>query len=214
MISEKQLSAPEPLTLSEGQLDKIIDTTQAIRRESDRGRMKSQLNNFLAEVVSGAVVISSDLIGSIEARISEIDELLSRQISLIMHAPEFQKKESSWRGLHKLVKSSVTENTRIRLLHCTKQELIKDFKSASDFDQSMLFKCVYESEYGTFGGVPFSAFVGDFQFDNTPQDIDLLEQISHVAAAARSVPECHRARNVIDERFFRNAPAAGPGENV
>ena len=186
MISEKQLSAPEPLTLSEGQLDKIIDTTQAIRRESDRGRMKSQLNNFLAEVVSGAVVISSDLIGSIEARISEIDELLSRQISLIMHAPEFQKKESSWRGLHKLVKSSVTENTRIRLLHCTKQELIKDFKSASDFDQSMLFKCVYESEYGTFGGVPFSAFVGDFQFDNTPQDIDLLEQISHVAAAAHA----------------------------
>lgn len=167
-------------------LNQVIDNTQAIRRESDRGRMKEQLKNFLSEVVSGSVVISSDLIGSIEQRIQAIDELLSRQVSLIIHAPEFQKKESSWRGLHKLVQSSVTENTQVRLLQCTKQDLIKDFKAASDFDQSMLFKCVYESEYGTFGGIPFSAFVGDFQFDNTPQDISLLEQISHVAAAAHA----------------------------
>lgn len=180
-----QLNAAEP-AYSDDFLDQVINNTQAIRRESDRGRMKSQLNNFMAEVLSGAVVISSDLIGSIEQRIAAIDELLSRQVSLIVHAPEFQKKESSWRGLHKLVQTSVTENTQIRLLQCTKQDLIKDFKSASDFDQSMLFKCVYESEYGTFGGTPFSAFVGDFQFDNTPQDIALLEQISHVAAAAHA----------------------------
>ncbi|WP_226572038.1 type VI secretion system contractile sheath large subunit [Mangrovibacter yixingensis] len=180
-----QLNAAEP-AYSDDFLDQVINNTQAIRRESDRGRMKSQLNNFMSEVLSGAVVISSDLIGSIEQRIAAIDELLSRQVSLIVHAPEFQKKESSWRGLHKLVQTSVTENTQIRLLQCTKQDLIKDFKSSSDFDQSMLFKCVYESEYGTFGGTPFSAFVGDFQFDNTPQDIALLEQISHVAAAAHA----------------------------
>ncbi|RJT36249.1 type VI secretion system contractile sheath large subunit [Rahnella woolbedingensis] len=186
MSIEQSLSATAPQTSGQDYLDQIIDNTKAIRRESDRGRMKNQLNNFLAEVTSGAVMISSDLIGSIEQRISAIDELLSAQISLIMHAPEFQKKESSWRGLHKLVQTSVTENTQVRLLQCTKQDLIKDFKSASDFDQSMLFKCVYESEYGTFGGVPFSAFVGDFQFDNTPQDIELLEQISHVAAAAHA----------------------------
>ncbi|NIF32442.1 type VI secretion system contractile sheath large subunit [Enterobacter sp. Cy-643] len=173
-------------TFSDDYLNQVIDNTRAIRRESDRGRMKTQLNNFLAEILSGTVVISSDLIGSIEQRITAIDELLSEQVSLIIHAPEFQKKESSWRGLHKLVQSSVTNNTQVRLLQCTKQDLIKDFKSASDFDQSMLFKCVYESEYGTFGGTPFSAFVGDFQFDNTPQDINLLEQISHVAAAAHA----------------------------
>lgn len=167
-------------------LNQVIDNTQAIRREADRDRMKSQLTHFLAEVVSGSVVVSSDLIGSIEQRIAAIDELLSHQVSLIIHAPGFQKKESAWRGLHKLVQSSVTENTQVRLLQCTKQDLIKDFKSASDFDQSVLFKCVYESEYGTYGGNPFSAFVGDFQFDNTPQDINLLEQISHVAAAAHA----------------------------
>lgn len=186
MSVEQQLNPSDGQVMNESYLDQIIDNTQAIRRESDRGRMKSQLNNFLAEVVSGAVVVSNDIIGSIEERISAIDEVLSNQISLVMHAPEFQKKEASWRGLHKLVQASLTENSQVRLLQCTKQDLIKDFKSASDFDQSMLFKCVYESEYGTFGGVPFSAFVGDFQFDNTPQDIELLEQISHVAAAAHA----------------------------
>ncbi|CNK96668.1 EvpB family type VI secretion protein [Yersinia enterocolitica] len=186
MNSEQALSQIAESTFSDDYLNQVIDNTQAIRRESDRDRMKTQLNHFLAEVLAGTVVISSDLIGSIEQRISAIDELLSQQVSLIIHTPEFQKKESSWRGLHKLVQSSVTENTQIRLLQCTKQDLIKDFKSASDFDQSMLFKCVYESEYGTFGGTPFSAFVGDFQFDNTPLDINLLEQISHVAAAAHA----------------------------
>jgi type VI secretion system protein ImpC len=84
------------------------------------------------------------------------------------------------------VQSSVTENTHIRMFNCTKKELLKDFKSASDFDQSVLFKSIYESEYGTFGGLPYSAFVGDFEFDNTAEDIMLLEQISHVAAAAHA----------------------------
>ncbi|MBW4201898.1 type VI secretion system contractile sheath large subunit [Enterobacter cloacae subsp. cloacae] len=186
MNSEQVLNQNAESSFSDDYLNQVIDNTQAIRRESDRDRMKTQLNHFLAEVLAGAVVVSSDLIGSIEQRITAIDELLSQQVSQIIHAPEFQKKESSWRGLHKLVQSSVTDNTQIRLLQCTKQDLIKDFKSASDFDQSMLFKCVYESEYGTFGGTPFSAFVGDFQFDNTPQDINLLEQISHVAAAAHA----------------------------
>lgn len=184
-VLEKKEVAEAP-TIDESFINQIIDKTQAIRRESDRVRIKSQLNSFLTDVVSGSIVISSDLIGSIDERIKSIDLQLSKQISLILHAPEFQKVESSWLGLHKLVKASITENTKIRLLQCTKQDLVKDFKSASDFDQSMLFKCVYESEYGTFGGIPFSAFVGDFQFDNTPQDIELLEQISHVAAAAHA----------------------------
>ncbi|ERK11415.1 type VI secretion system contractile sheath large subunit [Serratia sp. JSRIV001] len=186
MTIESELLRSMPAVVNEGYLNQVIDNTQAIRRESDRHRMQTQLRHFLTEVVSGAIVVSSDLIGSIEGRIAAIDELLSRQISLIIHAPEFQRKESSWRGLHKLVQASATENTQIRLLQCTKRDLSKDFKSASDFDQSTLFKCVYESEYGTFGGVPFAAFIGDFQFDNTPQDIELLEHISHVAAAAHA----------------------------
>ncbi|PBI77976.1 EvpB family type VI secretion protein [Campylobacter jejuni] len=167
-------------------LDQIIDNTQAIRRESDRTKVKSQLDNFLSEVASGAVIVSNDLVGSIEARIAAIDELLSAQVSKIIQAPEFQRMESSWRGLHKLVQSSVTENTKVRVFNCTKKELMRDFKSASDFDQSSLFKSIYESEYGTFGGDPYSAFVGDFEFDCMPEDVQLLEHISHVAAAAHA----------------------------
>ncbi|MCV5902261.1 type VI secretion system contractile sheath large subunit, partial [Escherichia coli] len=78
-----------------------------------------QVNNFLAEVASGSLVISSDLIGSIEKRIADIDKLMSEQLSLIMHATEFQKIESAWTGLYKLVQSSVTENVKYTVLHCT-----------------------------------------------------------------------------------------------
>lgn len=167
-------------------LEDIINYTWAVRQESERSRFKLQVNNFLAEVVSGALVVSSDLVGSIERRIAEIDELMSEQLSIVMHAPEFQKTESAWTGLFKLVQASTTENVKYSVLHCTKKELLKDFKSASDFDQSVLFKNIYESEYGTFGGTPYSVFVGNFYFDNTPQDIDLLEHISHVAASAHA----------------------------
>ena len=99
-----------------------------------------QINNFLAEVASGSLVINSDLIGSIEKRIADIDKLMSEQLSLIMHATQFQKIESAWTGLYKLVQASVTENVKYTVLHCTKNELLRDFKSSSDFDQSVLFK--------------------------------------------------------------------------
>ncbi|MFV8809242.1 type VI secretion system contractile sheath large subunit [Yersinia enterocolitica] len=180
------LDAVSQTELQRDYLDQIIDDTQAIRREEDRGKLKNQLDNFLTDVASGAIIVSNDLVGSIEARIAAIDALLSAQVSNIIQAPAFQKMESSWRGLHKLVQSSTTENTKVRLFNCTKKELVRDFKSASDFDQSSLFKNIYESEYGTFGGEPFSAFVGDFEFDAMPEDIQLLEQISHVAAAAHA----------------------------
>lgn len=186
MDDKKTLTMGSLSTIDDADLNKIIDDTQAIRREADRAKIKSQLVSFLDDIFSGAVVVSNNVISSIEARIADIDALLSEQISLILHAPEFQKKESAWCGLYKLVQTSITEKTQIRLLHCTKEELIKDFKSASDFDQSVLFKNIYESEYGTFGGDPFSALIGDFEFDNTPQDIELLEQIAHVAAAAHA----------------------------
>ncbi|WP_277972969.1 type VI secretion system contractile sheath large subunit [Pantoea agglomerans] len=185
-MSAQEIHTAVAEAVSADYLDQIIDNTRAIRRESDRSKLKSQLDSFLSEVASGAVIVSNDLVGSIEERITAIDALLSEQVSKIMQAPAFQKMESSWRGLQKLVQSSVTENTKVRVLNCTKKELIRDFKSASDFDQSVLFKSVYESEYGTFGGEPYSAFVGDFEFDAMPEDLYLLEQISHVAAAAHA----------------------------
>ncbi len=121
-------------------LEEIIKNTRAVRQDSEKNRFKLQVNNFLSEVSRGSLLIDSDLIGSIEKRIADIDKLMSEQLSLIMHATEFQKIESAWVGLYKLVHSGVTENVKYSVLHCTKQELLKDFKSASDFDQSVLFK--------------------------------------------------------------------------
>lgn len=102
-------------------LEEIINNTRAVRQDSEKNRFKLQVNNFLAEVASGFLVISSDLIGSIEKRIADIDKLMSEQLSLIMHATEFQKIESAWTGLYKLVQSSVTENVKYTVLHCTKK---------------------------------------------------------------------------------------------
>ncbi|WP_024531155.1 type VI secretion system contractile sheath large subunit [Serratia fonticola] len=186
---EQQVAEQDVLPQTENSadfLDRIIDATQAVRRDADRERVKDQLGQFLAEVTAGSLVVSGDLIDSIDARIAAIDELMSAQISKVLHHPEFQRLESSWTGLKGLLDQSETDNTQIRMLNATKKDMIKDFKSSSDFDQSTLFKSVYESEYGTFGGEPFSAFVGDFDFDNSPEDLYLLEQISHVAAAAHA----------------------------
>lgn len=178
------MTAPEKV--SPDLLDSIIDKTNAIRREADRSTVRTQLDHFLNEVASGALVISSDLVGSIEQRIAAIDALLSVQVSAILHAPQFQRMESSWRGLHKLVKRCDGQNSQVRMFNCSKKELLRDFKVSADFDQSALFKCVYENEYGTFGGAPYSTLVGDFDFDLLPEDMELLENISHVAAAAHA----------------------------
>lgn len=104
-----------------------------------------------------------------------------------MHQAEFQKLEGSWRGLHHLVFESETgTNLKIRVMNVNKAELLKDMERAAEFDQSALFKKIYEEEYGTFGGSPFGALIGDYEFSNHPQDMALLEKISNVAAAANA----------------------------
>ncbi|ELV5025781.1 type VI secretion system contractile sheath large subunit [Salmonella enterica] len=185
-ITPEQAPQQAEEAVNQSSLDDIIDRTGAIRREADRDRVKEQLAQFMAEVTEGSLVTSLDLISSIEQRIAAIDALLSAQMSVILHHPAFQKMESSWRALKGLVDKTETDTVKIRLLNADKAGLMRDFKLSADFDQSVLFKCIYEKEYGTFGGLPYSFLIGDFSFDNTPEDLYLLEQISHVAAAAHA----------------------------
>jgi type VI secretion system protein ImpC len=113
--------------------------------------------------------------------------LISEQLSEVMHAAEFQKLESSWTGLQYLCKQTSTgERLKIKVFNATKKELVKDFKTAIDFDQSALFKKVYEEEFGTFGGAPFATMIGDFEVGRGAEDLYFLEQMSHVAAAAHA----------------------------
>lgn len=130
---------------------------------------------------------TSDIIAAIKTRIAQIDELLQLQLDQVLHDPAFQALEASWRGLHYLVdKSETGTHLKIRLLNASKADLVKDIESAVEFDQSALFKQIYEEEYGTYGGNPFSVLIGDYDFGRDPQDIATLTGISGVAAAAHA----------------------------
>jgi type VI secretion system protein ImpC len=170
-----------------GVLDQIISETRIGKDDWERDQSRRQIATLVDEVMKGQLRVSKDLEATISARIADIDRLLSAQLNAIMHAPEFQKLEGSWRGLHYLVMQSETSvMLKLRVLNISKKELGKDLEKAAEFDQSALFKKVYEEEYGTFGGAPYGALVGDYEFGRNPQDIGLLEKISNVAAAAHA----------------------------
>lgn len=168
-------------------LDAIVEQSRIARTDDEHGRAKSLIGELAKEVMAGTITVSENMTVSIDKRIAEIDALISQQLSEIMHHAEFQKVESAWRGLYYFCQETPSNSLiKIRMLNTTKKELIKDFQGAADFDQSALFKKIYEEEYGSFGGAPYAALIGDFEFDRTPADIYLLEQISHVAAAAHA----------------------------
>jgi type VI secretion system protein ImpC len=168
-------------------LDKIIQEGRMTRDASQTPYAKDLIGEFVGQVLDEGMVVSRDTVTSIKTRIAQIDELLSAQVNEIMHNPEFQQLEASWRGLNYLVMNSETgTHLKIRLLNATKQDLVNDLEKASEFDQSTLFKRIYEDEYGTFGGNPFSVLIGDYEWGRHPQDIATLEKLSNVAAAAHA----------------------------
>jgi type VI secretion system protein ImpC len=168
-------------------LDQILTEGKMARDDYQREQAKDMIGEFVNQVMSGELTMSKNMDVAINARIAEIDRLLSAQLNEIMHHEEFQKLEGSWRGLHHLVKNSLTGTMlKIRVMSVTKKELLKDFERALEFDQSALFKKIYEEEYGTFGGAPYGALIGDYEFGNHPQDLALLESLSQVASAAHA----------------------------
>ena len=111
--------------------------------------------------------------------------MLSKQLAAVMHHPKFQQLEGTWRGLTYLVMNSETSaQLKLKVLNCSKRELFKDVDKAIEFDQSQIFKKLYENEFGSPGGEPYGALIGDYEFTNHPEDIDLLAKMSNVAAAA------------------------------
>jgi type VI secretion system protein ImpC len=141
------------------------------------------------QALSQTNLIGSDVIMSIEAMIAELDKRLSTQVNAILHHEDFQKLESAWRGLHYLVNNTETdEMLKIRVMNISKLDLGKTLKryKGTAWDQSPLFKKVYEEEYGQFGGEPFGCIMGDYHFDHGPVDVELLGEMSKVSAAAHT----------------------------
>ena len=176
-----------------GLLDQIVEEGRFGVEPASRERGKNLVKEFVAQVLEGSMTIARDAEMMINARIAQIDHLVSIQLNEIMHHASFQKLESTWRGVKYLMDQSETGvMLKIRIINCNKKEMLKDLQRAPEFDQSALFKKVYEEEYGIFGGAPFGALVGDYEFSKHPEDMELLEQISHVAAAAHA-PFCTAA---------------------
>ncbi len=179
---------PEQLTELDAAslLDQIVDT--GIRPNADgRERAEHLVRAFASEIVDPGTIVGQNLLEGINARIDAIDRLISEQMDEILHAPALQRLEATWRGLGKLVKGTETSETlKLEVLDTTKDELVRDFQSASEFTESALWKRVYENEFGTFGGAPFGALIGDYEFDKSNRDVELLLRISEVAAAAHA----------------------------
>ncbi len=168
-------------------LDDIVSQSKVAKTDAEHARAKDIIGELVKEVLGGTVVVSDNLSANIDARIAQIDALISEQLSEVMHAPAFQKLESTWTGLHYLCKQTSTgERLKIKVFNAAKKDIVKDFKTAIDFDQSALFKKIYEEEFGTFGGAPFGALIGDFDVGRGAEDMYFVDQMSHVAAAAHA----------------------------
>jgi type VI secretion system protein ImpC len=187
--TEVQVGQAEGATLEAGDfaalLQKEFKPTSDRRKEAIEGAVKT----LAAQALEKTDLISDDVLKSIEAMVAAIDRKLSEQINLILHHQDFQQLENAWRGLHYLVNNTETdEMLKIRVLNISKKDLgktLKKFKGTA-WDQSPLFKKLYEEEYGQFGGEPYGCLVGDYYFDHSPPDVELLGQIAQISAASHA----------------------------
>ena len=188
MAAEATIAKESATTVEEaGLLDQIVEQSKVAKSGAEHQRAKDIISELAREVLEGTVVISDNLNLTLDARVAELDRIISEQLSAIMHAPEFQQLESSWRGLHYLCQQTSTgPMMKVKVINAPKKDLVRDFKSAIDFDQSALFKKVYEEEFGTFGGAPFGTLIGDYHIGRQPEDMYFVEQMSHIAAAAHA----------------------------
>ncbi|MBX3567724.1 MAG: type VI secretion system contractile sheath large subunit [Rhizobiaceae bacterium] len=164
---------------------------QSFKPRSERAatEVENAVGTLVQQALADTTLIKGDVLDTIDEMIARLDEKLSAQVNEILHAPEFQQIESAWRGLHYLVFNSETDaSLKLRVMNVSKQELYKDLRLYPDakWDQSPLFKAVYEQEFGQLGGHPYGALVGDYHFDHSAVDIRLLRDLGKIAAAAHA----------------------------
>lgn len=171
-----------------GTVEKLMTPEYLLNDESQRENTLKMIGQYTTDILAPLKDDNATSPGQLMThRLGEIDKALTKQLNLIMHAEKFQKLEATWRGLHYLVSRSETgRSLKLRVLNVAKQELLKDLQKAVEFDQSTIFKLIYESEYGSFGGDPYSVLIGDYEFGRHPEDIELLYKMAEIAAAAHA----------------------------
>jgi len=189
-MPETQKTAGNAAVVEQAAESSLLDQIVEQGRFGDptaRERGKGLIKEFVAQVLEGSMALGRDADQMISARVAQIDHLISLQLNEVLHNAQFQKLESTWRGLKYLLDQSETGSMlKIRILNASKKDLLRDLQRAPEFDQSAMFKKVYEEEYGLFGGEPFGALVGDYEFSKHPEDLELLEKVSQVAASAHA----------------------------
>lgn len=167
----------------------LFNRGRMILEEAQAAYALEMLEEFVHQFLTGSetAVLTTNLAAMISQRIAQLDGLVSRALNRVIHHADFQALEATWRGLHYLVmKTETGPRLKIRVLNATFDELYKDLDKAVEFDQSNLFKIIYEQEFGTFGGEPYSILIGDYQIGRLPRDIDFAEKMSNLAAAAHA----------------------------
>jgi type VI secretion system protein ImpC len=189
--SDTEATAAEAATETLESADFSELLQKEFKPQTDRAKeaVEKAVRTLAEQALAETALISDDAVKSIEAMIAEIDKRMTDQVNLILHNSDFQKLEGSWRGLHYLVNNTETdEMLKIRVLNISKKDLhktLKKFKGTA-WDQSPIFKKIYEQEYGQFGGEPYACLIGDYEFDQSPPDVELLNCIAEVSAAAHA----------------------------
>ena len=178
-------SAKQPEAAAAAGAGSLLDQiTSMMPRAVEKPRRDALIRSLVEESLKGTVAFDKSITKTINQAISSIDTTMSQQLAAILHNADFQKLEGSWRGMHHLVMNSETgAQLKIRVMNISKRELFKDLDKAVEFDQSQIFKKIYEAEFGSPGGEPYGAMIGDYEFSNHPEDVDLLAKMSQVSAA-------------------------------
>lgn len=185
MADSPEAQAQSAEQTAEASAGSLLEEIIKVTPEAEQPKVQDWLENLAKEVMAGTVTWSRNLTESLTNAIAAIDDKMSTQLSAIMHHPEFQKLEGSWRGLHHLVHESNTgDMLKIRVLNGSRKEFQKDLQKASEFDQSQLFKKIHDAEFDTPGGMPYGALIGDFEFSPHPQDMEFMEKVAEVAGAS------------------------------
>ena len=184
---EQQQSAQSTLEVND--FEALLNKEFKPKSEEANTAVKSAVNTLVQQALQNASLISNDSIKTIEGMIAELDKKLSEQMNAIIHHEDFENLESAWRGLSYLVNNTQTSETlKLRVLNVSKKDLAKTLKKfkGTAWDQSPIFKKLYEDEYGTTGGEPYGAIIGDYYFNHSPQDIELLKGVAQIASAAHA----------------------------
>jgi type VI secretion system protein ImpC len=191
-MAEKELEAGTAAgeeTLEATDFESLLKKEFRPKSDQAKSAVEEAVKTLAEQALSNTALISDDALRSIESIVAQIDKKLTEQVNLILHHQDFQQLESAWRGLHYLVNNTETdEQLKIRVMSISKKDMhktLKKFKGTA-WDQSPIFKKIYEEEFGQFGGEPYGSLVADYHFDHSPPDVELLGEMAKIASAAHA----------------------------